>query len=208
MKISEAASGVGEEMADVGMAMQRAVDKTENMRARANAMDELEAAGAFDDQLSLTAGQDDIDRQLHELSSQSAVDDDLARLKAELGQGTRRHRRRSKRATPPPARRALPGEPGMIVRISTEGQYELPDEDADKLNELDNEVVAAVEAGDEERFHDGVRVAARAVRSDGTPVADDVLEESDVIIPPPDLTFAEARRAVHRRRPDPRLTSG
>jgi phage shock protein A len=88
VRISEAASGVGEEMADVGMAMQRALDKTENMRARANAMDELEAAGAFDDQLSLTAGQDDIDRQLHELSSTSAVDDDLARLKAELGQGS------------------------------------------------------------------------------------------------------------------------
>ena len=88
VKISEAASGVGEEMADVGMAMQRAIDKTENMRARANAMDELEASGAFDDQLSLTAGQDDIDRQLHELSSTSAVEDDLARLRAELGQGT------------------------------------------------------------------------------------------------------------------------
>jgi phage shock protein A len=57
------------------------------MRARANAMDELEASGAFDDQLSLTAGQDDIDRQLHELSSASAVDDDMARLRAELGQG-------------------------------------------------------------------------------------------------------------------------
>ena len=50
----------------------------------------------------------------------------------------------------------------MIVRISTEGQYDFPDEDTDRLNELDNEVVAAVEAGDEERFHDGVRVAARA----------------------------------------------
>jgi phage shock protein A len=87
VKISEAASGVGEEMADVGMAMQRAVDKTENMRARANAMDELEASGAFDDQLSLTAGQDDIDRQLHELTSQSQVDADLAKMKAELGQG-------------------------------------------------------------------------------------------------------------------------
>ena len=53
MKISEAASGVGEEMADVGLAMQRALDKTENMRARAGAMEELEAAGAFDDKLSL-----------------------------------------------------------------------------------------------------------------------------------------------------------
>jgi phage shock protein A len=75
-------------MADVGLAMQRAVDKTENMRARASAMDELEAAGAFDDQLSLTAGQDEIDRELHQLTSQSAVDDDLARLKAELGAGS------------------------------------------------------------------------------------------------------------------------
>src|SRR2546423_9364476 len=82
VKISEAASGVGEEMADVGLAMQRALDKTENMRARASAMDELEAAGAFDDQLTLSAGQDDIDRELHELTSHSAVDDDLARLKA------------------------------------------------------------------------------------------------------------------------------
>jgi phage shock protein A len=67
--------------------MQRAVDKTENMRARAGAMEELEAAGAFDDNLALGSGQDDIDRQLHELTSQSQVDDDLARMKAELGQG-------------------------------------------------------------------------------------------------------------------------
>ena len=87
VKISEAATGVGEEMADVGMAMQRAVDKTDQMRSRANAMDELEASGAFDDALTLTPGQDDIDRQLAELTSGSAVDDDLARLKAELGQG-------------------------------------------------------------------------------------------------------------------------
>ncbi len=80
----------------------------------------------------------------------------------------------------------------MIVRISTEGQYELPDEDVDKLNDLDNEVVAAVEAGDEERFASAFESLLDLVRSDGTPVADDVLEESDVIIPPPDLTFAEA----------------
>jgi phage shock protein A len=68
--------------------MQRAMDKTEGMRARASAMEELEAAGAFDDNLTLTAGQDDIDRQLHELTSGSQVDDDLAKLKAELGSGS------------------------------------------------------------------------------------------------------------------------
>jgi hypothetical protein len=80
----------------------------------------------------------------------------------------------------------------MIVRISTEGQYELPDEDTDRLNDLDNAVVAAVEAGDEEGFQEAFASLLELVRSDGKPVADDVLEESDVIIPPPDLTLAEA----------------
>ncbi len=87
VRISEAATGVGEEMADVGLAMQRAVDKTEDMQARAAAVEELEAAGTFDDLTALGSGNDDIDRQLHELSSTTAVDDDLARMKAELGTG-------------------------------------------------------------------------------------------------------------------------
>src|SRR5262245_44821981 len=87
VRISEAATGVGEQMADVGLAMQRAVDKTENMKARADAVSELEAAGTFDDVTALGSGEDDIDRQLKQLSSQSAVDDDLAKMKAELGQG-------------------------------------------------------------------------------------------------------------------------
>src|SRR5947209_4554507 len=88
VRISEAATGVGEEMADVGLAMQRALDKTENMRARADAVQELEAAGTFEDLTSLTPGEDDIDRQLRELSSTSEVDNELARMKAELGTGS------------------------------------------------------------------------------------------------------------------------
>src|ERR1700741_2173547 len=87
VKISEAATGVGEEMADVGLAMQRALDKTENMRARASAVQELEAAGTFEDLTTLGSGDDDIDRQLKALSSSSEVDGELAKLKAELGTG-------------------------------------------------------------------------------------------------------------------------
>src|ERR687887_78202 len=87
VKISEAASGVGEQMADLGLAMQRAEDKTEQMRARASAVDELEKAGTFDDITQLGPPQDDIDRQLAELSAGSQVDDELAKMKAELGQG-------------------------------------------------------------------------------------------------------------------------
>ena len=74
-------------MADVGLAMQRAVDKTENMRARADAVSELESAGAFEDLTALGSGEDDIDRQLKGLSSQSEVDDELAKMKGEIGTG-------------------------------------------------------------------------------------------------------------------------
>jgi phage shock protein A len=87
VRISEAATGVGEQMADVGLAMQRAVDKTENMKARADAVSELEAAGTFDDITQLGGGEDDIDRQLKQLSSQPAVDNELEKMKAELGAG-------------------------------------------------------------------------------------------------------------------------
>jgi len=80
----------------------------------------------------------------------------------------------------------------VIVRIATEDQYRLPDEDAQRLNELDNEVVAAVEADDEDRFHALFEEMLALVRSDGHKLGDDELEESDVILPPPDTSFVEA----------------
>src|SRR3954467_3992050 len=88
VRISEAATGVGEQMADVGLAMQRAVDKTEQMKARADAVSELEAAGTFEDLTQLGSGEDEIDRQLRELTTTTAVDDELAKMKAEVGSGS------------------------------------------------------------------------------------------------------------------------
>ncbi|MBX5469290.1 MAG: PspA/IM30 family protein [Thermoleophilaceae bacterium] len=87
VRISEAATGVGEQMADLGLAIQRAEDKTEAMRARAQAVEELQAAGTFDDITQLGPPQDDIDRQLAQLGEQSQVEDELAKMKAELGSG-------------------------------------------------------------------------------------------------------------------------
>jgi phage shock protein A len=57
------------------------------MKARADAVSELEAAGTFDDITQIGSGEDDIDRQLKQLSSSSAVDDELAKMKGELGEG-------------------------------------------------------------------------------------------------------------------------
>jgi phage shock protein A len=87
VQISEAATGVGEQMADVGLAMQRAIDKTENMKARADAVGELEQAGTFEDLTSLTPGEDDLDRQLAQVTDAGEVDTELAKMKAELGSG-------------------------------------------------------------------------------------------------------------------------
>lgn len=84
VRISEAATGVGSQMANVGMALQRAIDKTESLQARASAVQELEAAGTFDDLTALGSGKDDIDRQLEQIGALSAVDDELTRIKAEL----------------------------------------------------------------------------------------------------------------------------
>jgi phage shock protein A len=79
-KINEAMSGIGEEMGDVGMAIQRAEDKTAQMQARAGAIDELLASGALED-VSQPGGGDDIARELDALSSGSDVEAELARLK-------------------------------------------------------------------------------------------------------------------------------
>ena len=81
----------------------------------------------------------------------------------------------------------------MIVRISGEGQYELPDTDAQRLNDLDNQAVAAVEAGDEAKFSELWGQMLDLVCNDGKELADDELVESDVILPPRDSTFEDAK---------------
>jgi hypothetical protein len=81
----------------------------------------------------------------------------------------------------------------MIVRVSGEGQFRLPDADGDRLNELDNRAVAAVEQGDETGFHELWAQMLELVASDGNVLADDELVESDVILPPRDISFEEAK---------------
>jgi hypothetical protein len=80
----------------------------------------------------------------------------------------------------------------VIVRIASEGQFKMPDDQVERLNELDNAAVAAVERGNEQEFQDLWGKMLELVRSSGQPVDDDELVGSDVILPPADTTFAEA----------------
>ena len=85
VRIGEATTGLGEEMSDVGMALNRAQDKTEQMQARAAAVNELVETGAIDD-LTQPAGSD-LDQQIAALTAGNQVDAELAKMKAELGTG-------------------------------------------------------------------------------------------------------------------------
>jgi phage shock protein A len=85
VRIGEASTGIGRQMEDTGLAIQRAKDKTEQMQARASALDELVQTGGLED---LTSDQTQLDRELAQMSSQSQVDQELAKLKAEVGSGS------------------------------------------------------------------------------------------------------------------------
>jgi phage shock protein A len=85
-RINEAFTGISEEMGDVGMAIQRAEDKTEQMKARAGAIDELMASGALDDVVS--GPRDDIQVELDRMGAGHGVDNELERMKNELSQGS------------------------------------------------------------------------------------------------------------------------
>jgi phage shock protein A len=84
VRIGEAATGIGEQMADTGLAIQRAKDKTEQMTARAAAVEELVESGALED---FTSDQTQLDRELAQISAGQQVDAELERLKTEVGAG-------------------------------------------------------------------------------------------------------------------------
>ena len=94
VRIGSALSGISEEMGDVQLAVERAEHKTEDMRAKASAIDELADSGVLDDQLSVGSG-DALSRELAQLTASQNVEDELAALRTSLPSGT-------------PERRSLP----------------------------------------------------------------------------------------------------
>jgi len=81
----------------------------------------------------------------------------------------------------------------MIIRIATEGQYRVKGSTLDRLDEMDNAILDAIEHGDEKAYTEALRAVVELIRSEGTPLDDETLAESDLILPPPDTTLEEAR---------------
>jgi phage shock protein A len=119
-RIGEAFSGISEEMGDVGLAVQRAEDKTMQMQARAGAIDELLASGALDDATGTT--KDDITLELEQLASTSDVENELAQMKASLGAGPGA----AQQALPTGAPQALENEPAPAQAQPPVQGYQAP----------------------------------------------------------------------------------
>lgn len=81
----------------------------------------------------------------------------------------------------------------MIVRIATQGQYRFPGGLLGQLNELDNHIVEVVAKGDAAEFHRLYAEMVSLVENEGTPLAADEIVESEIILPPPDITLQEAK---------------
>ena len=146
------------------------------------------------------------------MSSQSDVESELAALKAGTTGGAGQQALEQGDTTPPAQVEAAPvsepgegGGTGMIVRILGEGQWDVSDEQVTALNELDSAVESAVEAGDRETFSQSLDALLDAVRSAGVPLADESLEDSDLILPPGRRDAGGGAGAAQRRRADPGL---
>ena len=127
-RINEAFTGISEEMGDVGLAIQRAEDKTEQMKARAGALDELMASGAIDDMVS--GPRDDIQLELDRMGASHDVDAELARMKGELAQGSAPRQIESGDGAAPgtaAAREARAGEDGQATQAAPPAQPQAGD---------------------------------------------------------------------------------
>ena len=179
VRIGSALSGLSEEMGDISLAVERAETKTENLRAKAGAIDELASTGG--------AGRCSHARRRR-------------RHRAAVTGGHRHGRRRRRTRCPQggtrPAGKGASGGAVMIVRILTEGQYNLPGAHVDRLDELDNRLVEVVEAEDEEASDGLLKELLDVVRENGSPEPLDEIVESDIVLPEPDITLVEAERLL------------
>lgn len=170
--VGEAVSGLSEQMADVSLMIDRAKDKTQRMQARSAAIDQLIDSGALD-QIG-TGTNSDIDRQLEAAASSSAVDAQLAAMKQQM---------------------ALPGST-VVVRIQGEDQYRLIEADHAQLDQYDQQLVAAIDAGDQAAFKTSLTAVVQFVRSHGVKVAANEVVPSAAVIPSEDMTLEEAKNIM------------
>ncbi|MGC8473743.1 MAG: PspA/IM30 family protein [Candidatus Dormibacteria bacterium] len=196
-QVGEAVTGLSEHMADVNLMMERAQDKTQQMQARAAAIDSLVDSGTLD-QIGITSG-DDIDRQLQSGLTTSQVDAQLAQLKQEvLGAPAETPKLEAPATAPAPPSATPAAAPSdstratVVVRIQGEDQYRLAVSEQPQLEPLDRALSDAISGQDQDSYRTALEALLNFVRAHGSKVPADDLVSSDVVLPSEDMTLEEA----------------
>ncbi len=192
-QVGEAVTGLSEHMADVNLMMERAQDKTQQMQARAAAIDSLVDSGTLDT-IGISSG-DDIERQLQSGLTESQVDAQLAAMKQEMLPAPQAAPRlEAAPDTAPvanPAPRSTETE-SIVVRIQGEDQYRLSLSERPQLEPLDKALSGAIEEQDQTGYTTALTNLLNFVRSHGSKLPPDQLVGSDVMLPSEDMTLDEA----------------
>ncbi|MDN5867080.1 MAG: PspA/IM30 family protein, partial [Candidatus Nitrosocosmicus sp.] len=201
VKIKESITGISEEFNDVGNILDRVGEKTENMKAKAQALDEMIDSGTLTDfTSSYPSSKDaDIERELSKISSNQAVEEDLKKMKNDLQVNPSDA---GKNASTFKNTETKGNENVTIIRIAEGGQYEIDKNKLTQINNIDNEVVNILKnyiSG--QTSHEVVKKELKEkleeitlfIKSNSRLVMDTDIFKSDLYIPNPDISVEEAQ---------------
>jgi phage shock protein A len=202
VKIKENLTGISEEFNDIGGVLDRVQEKTENMKAKSDALDEMIDSGTLTDYTSSFAKSDtDIESELNKVNMNSQVEEELMRLKS--SQNSQRSVKANSHASNNSFEDKTPKKESTVIRISSKGQYEIDSDILQKINAIDDEIVSIMEdysnnnidhetAKDE--LKNNIEKITNIILSEGKPVDEKNIVNSDIIIPISDISVEEAQR--------------
>ncbi|MGC8465190.1 MAG: PspA/IM30 family protein [Acidimicrobiales bacterium] len=192
----ESISGLSEQMSDVNLMLDRAKDKVAQMQARSEAVTELSNSGVLDAP-SFGGPTDDIEAQLAAGSPMNDVNYQLEQMKAELAAGSSQAAPATPKepqtaVSPPPVPSALNAANSIVIRIAGEGRYRIPTSLRPALEGLDTAMEVALNTNDETSFTKCAHQLVKLIKESGTPVPDEDLTASDLVVPGEEMSIAEA----------------
>lgn len=202
VKIKENITGLSEEFNDVGNILNRVEEKTENMKAKAQALDEMIDSGTLTDfASSLPSSKDaDIERELNKVSSSQAVEEELQKLKNDLQTNTSNTAEKNSsdiKNVEPKVKENV-----TIIRISGGGQYEIDNNLLTQINSIDDEIVSILKSHNDSQSNlevirkeikEKLEEITSFVKSNGIPIMDTVIVKSNLYIPNTDISVEEAQ---------------
>lgn len=188
----EGLTGLSENMTDVSMMIDRAQDKITELQARSAAVGELADSGVLNNLAIGSASSDDIEAQLQKGSVDSNVDYQLEAMKAELGVGN--EAKPSQQKSVPPS--TSPGGKTMVIRITGDSLYEVPESIKPALDGLDQALEKAITENDSESFASCTAELIKLIHATGKPLSDDALRPSDLIVPSQEMTLDQAKELL------------